>query len=93
MSKDDDKVKQNLMQVNVYFKTLNTHMVTESEYYDINTMIYAFGGALSLYLGISLVMVFEIFEWIIDTFLSLMCPTKRKTHVSSKTIARPNSGT
>ena len=93
VSKDDDKVKQNLMQVNVYFKTLNTHMVTESEYYDGNTIIYAFGGALSLYLGISLAMVFEIFEWIIDTFLNLMCPTKRKTRVSSKSDTRSNSGT
>ena len=81
------------MQVNVYFKTLNTHMVTESAYYDGTTIIYAFGGALSLYLGISLAMVFEIFEWIIDTFLSLMCPTKKKTHVSSKSDARSDSGT
>ena len=50
------------MQVNVYFKTLSTHMVTESPSYEGITIIYAFGGALSLWLGISLIAIFEIVE-------------------------------
>ena len=73
-------MKENLLQVNVFFNTLNTHTVKESIYYDPITMIYAFGGALSLYLGISLAMIFEIFEWLVDTVSNLVCPKRKKIY-------------
>ena len=75
---DNSGLGKNLLQVNVYFSTLNINRVTESVTYSTNTMIYAFGGAMSLYLGISLVMVFEVIEWLIDTLLNLVCQKQGK---------------
>ena len=64
----------NLLQANVYFKTLNVKRVGESAVYDSlfsSTFVAALGGALSLFLGISLSMVFEVFEFVIDLMLNL----------------------
>ena len=64
-------VMANLLKLNVYFNSLNLRKVKEDIKYDLITMVYAFGGAISLYLGISLAMVFEVFEFLINTIVSL----------------------
>ena len=67
-------LSDNLLQVNVYFKTLNVKRVGETAVYDSlfgSSFVAALGGALSLFLGISLSMVFEVFEFIIDLLLNL----------------------
>ena len=71
-------VANNLLQINIYFTTLNIHTIQESITYEWNTIIYALGGAMSLYLGISLVMIFEVFEWLIDTMINLICKKNGK---------------
>ena len=56
--------------------------------------ISALGGALSLFLGISLSMIFEVFEFIIDLFLNtcvFICKKKKKTNSDDPTIMKPYS--
>ena len=74
-------MKENLLKVNVYFKTMDSRKITESATYDLNSMLYAIGGAISLFLGISLSMIFEVIELVINLALNLTCnysPPKRK---------------
>ena len=67
-------LSDNLLQINVYFKTLNVKRVGETAVYDSlfgSSFVAALGGALSLFLGISLSMVFEVLEFIVDLLLNL----------------------
>ena len=76
-----DSMKENLLKVNVYFKTMDSRLVEESATYDTTSILYAVGGAISLWLGISLSMIFEVFELLINLFVNLTCnpsPPKRK---------------
>ena len=66
-----EDAKVNLLKFNVYFKTMDSRLVEESVMYDAPALLYALGGALSLFLGISLAMVFEIVELIIDIVINL----------------------
>ena len=101
-------VAENLLQVNVYFKSLNVRTVIEEPIYDrvrnlflnqpncsnefVGNLIFeyfqidgaafisALGGALSLFLGISISMVFEVIEFVIDLTLNicLLCGKGKK---------------
>jgi len=76
-------VAENLLQVNVYFKSLNVRTVIEEPIYDRidgAAFISALGGALSLFLGISISMVFEVIEFVIDLTLNicLLCGKGKK---------------
>ena len=101
-------VAENLLQVNVYFKSLNVRTVIEEPIYDrvrkfffnqqncsnkfVGNFIFenfqidgaafisALGGALSLFLGISISMVFEVIEFVIDLTLNicLLCGKGKK---------------
>ena len=51
---------------------MDTKKVEESETYNINSMLYAIGGAVSLFLGISISMLFEVLELFIDLVISLI---------------------
>ena len=66
-----DYIQQNLLKVDVYLKSMETRTVVESPTYEFNSMLYALGGAISLFLGISLSMIFEVLELLIDIFLNM----------------------
>ena len=66
-----EDAKANLLKFNVYFKTMDSRLVEESQMYDLLALLYALGGALSLFLGISLAMVFEIVEFVVDIVINL----------------------
>merc|ERR1712150_90696 len=61
----------NLLKVNIYYQQLNVMTITESAEYGIFDLCSSIGGALSLYLGISLAMFFEVVEFIIDILISI----------------------
>ena len=71
VSLGDTQVRENLLSVKVFFQSLNIRNIQESVKYDLITSIYAIGGAVSLYLGISLAMVFEVLELAIDWLINL----------------------
>ena len=71
MPTSDPGLKENLLQVNVFFQSLNVRQIDESPTYGTGTLVVALGGALSLYLGISVSMVFEIIELVVDILINL----------------------
>ena len=68
----EELMKQNMLKFNVFFKTLSSQQVVESVKYDLTTTFYAIGGALSLFLGISLSMIFEVLEFLVDLVINLV---------------------
>ena len=59
--------------MNVYFSTLDVEMVEEKEKYpDPWSYLSALGGAISVYLGASLLNIFEILEFLIRLVISIV---------------------
>ena len=71
VSPGDTRIRENLLTVKIFFQSLNIRNIKESVKYDLITSIYAIGGAVSLYLGISIAMIFEVFELAIDWLINL----------------------
>ena len=101
--KERSQMAENLLQVNVFFQSLNVQTITEMPKYPVShvrncvhihqrilkisnascsisgfkifqtfkSVVSSLGGALSLYLGISLAMLFELLELVIDIFIGL----------------------
>ena len=62
-----------LFQVNVYFSTLDVELVEEvKKYTDAWSYLGALGGAISVYLGASLLNIFELLEFFIRLFISIV---------------------
>ena len=64
------KVQDNLMQVNIYYGSLDVDTVYEEPEFTFLTFLSGLGGALSLYLGISFIQVFEVVEFVVKLFAS-----------------------
>ena len=65
-----DKVQNNFMQVVIYYGSLDVEAVSEEPEYTFLTFLSGLGGALSLYLGISFIQVFEVVEFVVKLFAS-----------------------
>ena len=79
---------ENILQINVYFDTLSEHVIETKATYRVGEVLTFFqkltssfqgssllsgiGGVLSLFLGISLAMVFEIVELLLDFLGNLL---------------------
>ena len=63
-------VQNNLMQVSIYYGTLDVDDVAEVPEYTFLTFLSSLGGAVSLYLGISFIQVFEIVQLLIKLLVS-----------------------
>ncbi|PIK51176.1 putative amiloride-sensitive sodium channel subunit beta [Apostichopus japonicus] len=59
--KDIAVTRKNLVRVKIYFEELNYQLVEQIKTYSLATMLSAFGGLLGLFLGFSLITVFEVF--------------------------------
>ena len=60
-----------LLQVSIYFGTVEVSSVIESPQFTVNSFINSLGGALSLFLGCSFVQLFESVELVIRMIYSL----------------------
>ena len=59
------------LQVKIFYKDLNIQIVTQSEEFpDIWSFMSNLGGAMSLYLGVSLISAFELLEFMIRLLAS-----------------------
>ncbi len=65
-----DRIQQNYLKVDVYFQTLNVREVKQSKKYSFDSAFAALGGGLSLYLGVAIILVFEILELAYDIWLA-----------------------
>lgn len=64
--------KESFAEIGVYFQSLNKKLVYEEPKYTLTgSMIAALGGSMSLYLGISISMLFEVFELLIDLLIAI----------------------
>ena len=57
-----DIVRNNFLKVKIYFSTRNIQTITESPKYNFQSLLSSLGGAFSLYLGISIIALFESLE-------------------------------
>ena len=71
------KVQDNLMQVNIYYGSLDVDTVHEEPEFTFLTFLSGLGGALSLYLGISFIQVFEVVEFVVKLFASFAQNVKK----------------
>ena len=62
-------VQNNLMQVSIYYGSLDVDNVAENPEYTFLSFLSSLGGAVSLYLGISFIQVFEVVELVIKLFV------------------------
>lgn len=62
----------NLLQINVYFDTLSEQAIETKATYGGSALTSGIGGVLSLFLGISIAMVFEIVELFLDFLGNLL---------------------
>ena len=71
-------VQKNLMQVSIYYGSLDVHHVAETPEYTFLTFLSSLGGAVSLYLGISFIQVFEVVEFMIKLCASCFSQNVKK---------------
>ena len=66
MAETKTKIQEDYTRADVYYQTLNVRSIEQNEAYPATDLVSGLGGALSLYLGIAIVMAFEVFELIWD---------------------------
>ncbi len=65
------EIQGNYMKIDVYFQTLNVREIVQKKKYSADTFTAALGGGLSLYLGVALILLFEIVELGYDVFIAV----------------------
>ena len=71
-------VQNNLMQVSIYYGSLDVDTVAENPEYTFLTFLSSLGGAVSLYLGVSFIQVFEVVELVVKLFVSCFSQNVKK---------------
>ena len=67
----EEFVKRNYLKVNIFLGTKSTMQTTEQPKLDPQTMISSLGGAISVFLGISIISAFEFIELLIRLLIRL----------------------
>ncbi|XP_035679932.1 uncharacterized protein LOC118418200 [Branchiostoma floridae] len=63
-----EELRQNLARVHVYFRDLNYELITENPTYTEESVLSGLGGLLGLYVGLSVITVFEFINLLVDVF-------------------------
>ncbi|ESN98359.1 hypothetical protein HELRODRAFT_177243 [Helobdella robusta] len=102
----DNKYKDNLLTVEIYFEEFNFQVLSESPSYEVAQFLSDIGGILGLYLGMSFMSVVEFVELFID-FVLLLCQKcilvktlrkrnnkiQRENNETHETVKTPNEPT
>ena len=64
-------IQEDYTRADVYYQTLNVQSIEQNEAYPGSDLVPGLGGALSLYLGIAIVMAFEVLELIWDLITNI----------------------
>ncbi len=65
------EIQQNYLKADVYFQTLNVREIVQSKKFAGDTIMASIGGGLSLYLGVAIILLFELFELGYDIFVGV----------------------
>ncbi|XP_078580927.1 uncharacterized protein LOC144864593 [Branchiostoma floridae x Branchiostoma japonicum] len=74
---NEDKLRENLARVHVYFRDLNYELINENPTYTEETLLSGLGGLLGLYVGLSVITVFEFINLVVDV-VKVACNKERK---------------
>ena len=66
------KVKRNLLRIDVYFMSLNVKFIRESPRYTLFSFLSVLGGAFGIWIGLSVVIIFEVLEFILDVVINIV---------------------
>ena len=80
-----DDLKNNLIQLNVYYETMAYTVITEKTTMDIVSLLSSIGGTLSLFLGLSILSFVEILEFLVQTILIIK---KKNNKVQNVTVIK-----
>ncbi|XP_046998361.1 degenerin unc-8-like [Schistocerca americana] len=78
-------IKDNALKIDVYFENLRVQQTVQTAAYEPQAFVASLGGALSLYLGISLLMLVEVVELIIRVISDLYNHFRKQTQMHPKT--------
>jgi hypothetical protein len=67
---DYETLKENILAVNVYFEALESTTIDEGKQMEMVDLIAGIGGTLGLFLGISVLSLFEVVEILLEILLS-----------------------
>mgnify|MGYP002803827811 FL=1 len=74
---------ENFLRVKIFYDELNLQKIVQSTYYDIQTLLGDIGGQMGLWIGISVISVFEFCELLIS--LCLVAARKSRDRKKTKT--------
>ncbi|XP_067945394.1 amiloride-sensitive sodium channel subunit alpha-like [Watersipora subatra] len=81
-------IKENFLQLQIFYETLSVTQISESPSVTDFQFISDFGGALGLWVGWSMLTIFEFFEYTVD--ILVFCCVKYKSNKKSRKT-HPNS--
>ncbi|XP_041354351.1 amiloride-sensitive sodium channel subunit gamma-like isoform X2 [Gigantopelta aegis] len=87
-------VRENVLKVEVYYKKLNFETIAQQPSYVLSNLLADIGGQLGLYLGLSVVTLFEFIELFGDVVTIFMLKVRRgseKTHKIATTIDKEST--
>ena len=67
-----DEARKDVAMVNIYYKDLGYTSISETKALTIHTVLANYGGQLGLFVGMSLMSFFHLFEIIIRSFLLIL---------------------
>ena len=76
MNMSEETVKDNFLSVNVFLEALQTTKTVTQYTYLVSDLLGTLGGNMGLFLGISIVSLFEVLVLVLDEIKALVCPKK-----------------
>ena len=70
---DTNIIQKNILAVNIYFETLTVEEQVTTNAYDIVALLSDIGGQLGLFLGASVISIFEFLTWVFDETKDRCC--------------------
>ena len=66
-----ETIKQNILSVNIYFDRLESTTIQEGKQTEFVDLVAGIGGTLGLFLGVSVLSLFEVVEVLLEILLSI----------------------
>ncbi|RUS75981.1 hypothetical protein EGW08_016263 [Elysia chlorotica] len=71
-------MRENILHLNVFYKELSYEQITQQEAYDLFALLCDIGGSMGLFVGASVITVFEVMDLVVFTYLARLLLPKPK---------------